>query len=499
MSKTVSRVSRGALLLLGVAAFTQVAHAQSAGPKDRTRQGNAAPLSESYPEEAVGDGVTTRGYNQSRWAEDWSALRDPAKRDDPLDALKFVPIDENGDSYLTFSGELRARMNHTTNPNLREAESQRQDILRAVGGVDLHVGKHFRAYGELAHASLNGENLGTPGANLQNDLTIQQAFVDVMAEVEGVDLGVRYGRQTFADGPNLMVVPRDNNTIFFTYNGVRAWARSKSFRVDVFDYRPTRYGFEGLSDDVDESTQRFSGVSTGIVLPKSLFGDSQLYLDPFVWRLRDDEAAWGGVTAREVRNYYGVHFWGDVGPLEIDWTVNHQNGRFDNRDVSAWQVFAAQTYRLGEGRSAPRVGIHADFATGGGSYDGGTLRTALAPFGNNIYYSYQLYATPTNFIGVAPNFSFQPIPKVRTTLEYQASWRQTSSDAVYRANGSAFAGTQNVADRKIADTLRAQLVWTINPRLSFTGRYEHLIAGPSLKQAGYRSSDFVAGWLSFRF
>jgi hypothetical protein len=39
----------------------------------------------------------------------------------------------------------------------------------------------------------------------------------------------------------------------------------------------------------------------------------------------------------------------------------------------------------------------------------------------------------------------------------------------------------------------------VTPRVSFTGRYEHLAAGPALKDAGYKSSDFLAGWISLRF
>ncbi|MET0241607.1 MAG: hypothetical protein ABW184_17070, partial [Sphingobium sp.] len=35
---------------------------------------------EPYPAAAAGDGATTRGYNLSRWAEDWRVMRDPAKR-----------------------------------------------------------------------------------------------------------------------------------------------------------------------------------------------------------------------------------------------------------------------------------------------------------------------------------------------------------------------------------------------------------------------------------
>ncbi len=390
-------------------------------------------------------------------------------------------------------------MNQTTNPNLRETEAQRQDINRIVGGVDLHLGEHVRVYGELAHGGLDGVNKGNVLPTLRNDLVVQQSFFDVTGQVGGVDLGVRYGRQTFADGPNLMVVPRDNNTIFFVFNGVRAWARGKTLRTDIFDFHTTALGTGGIGDDNVDKARRFSGVSTGIVLPRTLFGGSKLYLDPFVWRLRNRAAVWGTTTRREERNFYGLHLYGDAGPINLDWTLNHQGGHYDSREISAWQLFAAQTYRLGKDKTAPRIGFHADYASGGGAFGTGKLRTALAPFGNNVYYSYQLFATPTNFMGVAPNVSFTPLKGVRATLEYQMSWRDDVRDAVYRANGTAFAGTQNVTARKIADTARAQIVWSITPRLSFTGRYEHLEAGPALTRAGYKDSDFLAGWFSFRF
>ena len=489
-------------------AFSSAAMAQAeappsrqanAGAKDVSSTAEASPIAESYPNAAIGDGVTAGGYNQSRWAEDWSKLRDPAKRKDIIDQLKFISIAGDGDVYLTLSGEARLRVNHTTNPNLRDSEAQRQDILRLFGGADLHVGEHLRFYGEVAHGTLEGENLGNVLPNLRNKLAVQQAFVDLTGTVADVDVGVRYGRQTFADGPNLMVVPRDNNTLYFGFNGFRAWARTAGVRADVFDFKPTAYGTQGTRDDDAESARRFSGISTGVVLPDTLLGGSKLYLDPFLWRLRNRNAVWGTDNAREVRNFYGLHFWGDAGPVNLDWTVNYQGGSYDNRSIKAWLILLAQTYKLGKGRNAPRVGFHADYASGGGAYGNGTLRTALAPFGNNIYYSYQLFATPTNLIAVAPNVSFTVLDKLRLTAEYQLSWRDSQNDAVYRANGSAFAGTQNVSGSKIADTIRFQAVYPISSRLSFTGRYEHLIAGSSLTRAGYKNSDFLAGWLSYRF
>lgn len=488
----------GATALLTLATAVQAQTSVAPTESGQTRN-PAMPTVTSYPSAAAGDGATTNGFNLSRWAEDWRVMRDPAKRDDVLDRLKFLPLDGDGDVYLTLSGELRLRVNHTTNPNLREVRAQRQDINRIVGGADLHVGPHFRAFAEIAHGGISGVELGAPAATLRNDLVLQQAFVEGNAEIEGVAVGVRYGRQEFTDGPNLLVSQRDNNTIRYTLNGVRAWARGSRVRADVFDLKPTQYGDLGTDDDVSDPARRFSGVTLGFAAPTGWFGGSKLYVDPFFWRRRNTVGAWGGRIGPATRYFAGVHAWGDAGPLTIDWTVNHQYGTYINQDIDAWQVFLAQTWRVGKAKTAPRVGFHVDYASGGGGYGDGKLRDAYAPFGNNIYYSYGLFLTPSNLIAVAPNVTVSPFRSVRVTAEYQLTWRDSTTDAVYRANGQPFAGTQLIRDAKIGDVARLQAIWSITPRLSFTGRYEHLAAGPSLTRAGFKSSDFLAGWLSFRF
>ena len=490
----------GATALLTLASAAAAAAQTSVAPSESGQTRDAAtPTVTTYPAAAAGDGATTNGFNLSRWAEDWSSYRDPAKRDDILDRLKFLPLDSDGDVYLTLSGEARLRVNHTTNPNLRDSRAQRQDINRIVGGADLHVGPHFRAFAEIAHGGIAGVELGAPAATLRNDLVLQQAFVEGNVEVDGVALGARYGRQEFTDGPNLLVSQRDNNTIRYTLNGIRAWARGSRVRVDLFDLKPTQYGDLGTDDDISDPARRFSGVTFGYAVPTTWLGGSKLYVDPFFWRRRNTVGAWGGRIGPATRYYAGTHIYGDAGRVTVDWTINHQSGHYINQDIDAWQLLFAQTYRLGKSKTAPRAGIHLDYASGGGGYGDGKLRDAYAPFGNNIYYSYGLFLTPSNLIAVAPNFTFSPVKTVRVTAEYQLAWRDSVTDAVYRANGQPFAGTQRVGDAKIGDVMRLQAVWSISPRLSFTGRYEHLAAGPSLSKAGFKSSDFMAGWLSFRF
>jgi len=459
----------------------------------------AATTSPSYPVSANGDGAMTGGYNYSRWAEDWSALRDPAKRKDGVDRLKFIPLDSAGDIYVTLSGEARVRSNETTNPNLVNTEAMRQDFLRLVGGADLHLGKHFRVYGEILHGGLSGINLGTVSGTQRNGLVVLQAFAEASDRIQDVDVGVRYGRQEFVDGPNLITSQRDNNNIHITFNGFRGWARGATRRIDVFDFRPTAYGTHDTDDDYSDSTKRFSGVSAGFVLPSKLLGGAKLTFDPFYWRLRDATNSWGGRVGLTKRTYVGARLAGDIGRVAIDWSINHQGGSFRDQQIDAWQAMFSQNYRLGRNAAAPRIGFHADYASGGGSNGTGKLRDAYTPYGNNIYYSYQLYETPTNLITLAPTFTFAPVKPVRVALEYQWAWRADVNDLIYRANGTNFPGTQNFHARKQAEVARAQAVWTVSRRLSVTGRYEHLQAGPALTLAGYHNSDFLSGWISYRF
>jgi Alginate export len=348
MIRTIGALGATTLLMLGAQAAAQRVPPSEAG----ATRNPATPTVTSYPQAAAGDGATSNGYNLSRWAEDWSALRDPARRRDWIDRLKFLPLDDDGDVYVTLSGEARARVNHTTNPNLRESRAQRQDIRRLVVGADVHVGPHLRGFVEVAHGGISGVALGVPAATLRNDLVMQQAFAEVDATVAGADVGVRYGRQEFTDGPNLLVSQRDNNTIRYTLNGWRAWARTSKARIDLFDLKPTQYGDLGADDDVIDPARRFSGMTLGLVVPKTWLGGSKLYFDPFLWRRRNAVGAWGGRIGPAKRYYAGARLWGDVGRWTIDWSANHQWGYYIDQDIDAWQVLMAQTYRLGRRRRA---------------------------------------------------------------------------------------------------------------------------------------------------
>ena len=52
---------------------------------------------------------------QLRYDENYAYLRDPANGSDYLDPIKFVPLNNEGDSYLTLGGEIRERYEYYQN------------------------------------------------------------------------------------------------------------------------------------------------------------------------------------------------------------------------------------------------------------------------------------------------------------------------------------------------------------------------------------------------
>ncbi|WP_299110509.1 alginate export family protein [uncultured Bradyrhizobium sp.] len=470
---------------------------RSTPPSEATEQrAPANPSVRTYPRQADGHGIMLGGYNASRWAEDWRVMRDPKKRKDILDRLKYIPIDDQGKIYITLSGEVRYRINDYSEPNLVKSGYRLEEQTRLVGGADVHIGP-VRFYGELGHGGLSGYNYGVAPAKSRDALIAQQFFGEISGTIGNFGLGVRYGRQEFTDGPSNLVSQKDNNTIHTSVQGLRAWGQTGDVRADIFDFKQVTLGTQGLSDDVADDKTRFSGATFGLVLANS--ATRKVFLDPFAWRERNDSLKWGRVTGREVRNYYGARLWGSLDRLTLDWTVDHQSGTFAGHDISAWNAFIAQTYVIDPKHWKPKVGIHFDFGEGGGSYGSGTLHVAKAPFAGTIAYSYQGALNFTNLFQASPNLTVSPFKKLDLTTEYQHSWRVSPHDAIYRGAGTPYTGSETLPGNNVGDAIRLQATLKVTRRLSIVGRYEYFMPGPILDRLGYVDSHYLASWVSYRF
>jgi hypothetical protein len=466
-----------------------------ASPAPATTAAPKPAASTGYPIEAQGWGPKQGKTWQARWMDDFTYLRDRSKRKDFYDPIKYIPLNDDGSVYLSLSGELRFRNNTFTHPGMvPTADTQIQWLRRVFGGADLHVGEHFRVYAELAHGQIDGVNEGNP-ASQHNEAYLQQGFFDITGDINGVEAGFRAGRQLFIDGPTQLQAARDNTNLFRPMNGFRGWLIGDDKRLDVYEFRWPVDGPGGLGDDKIDYGRRFRGVTAGFKLPVG-----KLYLDPFWYSSRVDEQRWGRTTARDERDFWGVRFYGTYGNLTTESYVSSQRGSYGDRKVRAWSGGTSNRWSLSKEGWKPSLGFHADVASGGGgAFNGGTIKGASFLHSNVLYFDWSSFFGATNLINAAPQFVFQPLPKVNVTTEWEALWRYSENDAVYNGQGAAYARTQLPDGKYIGNLARINVTYAYDDHLSFVWRAEQFTAGDMMKEAGYGDSTFMAAWVNYRF
>src|SRR5262245_47187995 len=80
-----------------------------------------------------------------RYDQDYSYLADPNARSGAWwEPLKYIPLNETGDVYLTLGAEARLRHEHYSNNNWGQEPAPDDGYLwyRVLPSVDLHLGPH---------------------------------------------------------------------------------------------------------------------------------------------------------------------------------------------------------------------------------------------------------------------------------------------------------------------------------------------------------------------
>ena len=130
--------------------------------------------------ESAGFGPVGR-YGVAPWAEDWSYLRDPKLRNDPLDILKFIPLNDQKTIWLSFSGETRLRNWYEEHPGLGASghPGSGRFTARNLYGADLHLGSHIRLFGQLINGDAAGWNGYGYGTTYRKKLDAKQAIIEI--------------------------------------------------------------------------------------------------------------------------------------------------------------------------------------------------------------------------------------------------------------------------------------------------------------------------------
>jgi len=106
-------------------------------------------------------------YKLLRYDEDYSSLRDPLKRTDLWDPLKFIPLNKTGDAFLSLGGEFRFRYEWIQNLNWGAGIEDEDGyfLQRHLLHSDLHLKNMARLFLQLETSLVYGRTGGPLGTH----------------------------------------------------------------------------------------------------------------------------------------------------------------------------------------------------------------------------------------------------------------------------------------------------------------------------------------------
>jgi len=163
------------------------------------------------------EGSNLQSYKLLRYDEDYSDLKDPSRRTDPLDFLKYIPLGGRDGAFLSLGGTARPRYESYHNPGFGLGPASNDDFLqRYLLHGDLHLGPNLRFFGQLESGFESGR-IGGPRPEVDlNRFDAHQGFVDLAWRWGAEDansLTLRPGRQEMSYGSGRLIDVREGSNL----------------------------------------------------------------------------------------------------------------------------------------------------------------------------------------------------------------------------------------------------------------------------------------------
>jgi Alginate export len=444
-------------------------------------------------------------YRDLRFDEDWSVLRgaDLHGPGHAWDRLKFVPLDESGEVWLTFAGQVRERQEDFQQFQFGASTPSTSDaylLSRIRLSADLHVTKSFRVFAEgksslATHRSLTGGS----NASFVDDIDLQNAFVDVAVPLpnkwrSGSSVTLRAGRQELLFGAQRLVGPSDYTNVRRTFQGFSAIAETHGWRVEPFWAQlvvvETHAFDEGTPDRTLYGAYATRAIAHGAV-----------NVDAYWLGAHNASMTFNGTSGSERRETFGGRVWcdNDPGRIDFDLEVAGQLGRVGGQDVRASMVSANGGYTF-DTRLTPRVFATMDFASGDGT-PGGKVGTF-----NQLYPTNHTFLGNTDYVGrqniVSPSIGIavKPVSALNVSVIQYGFWRASVHDALYDSSGAVLRSGTSTDARAIGAETDVVATYQFDRHLLGYVSYNHFHPGAFVRDTGpARGSDYWYAAMQFTF
>jgi hypothetical protein len=408
------------------------------------------------------------------------------------DRLRFLPLTEDGETYLTLGGETRLRVDSFDAPRfgVGGAQADVYGLGRALFSADLHLGSRLRVYGELGlHRDIGKKD--PPATSDRDGLDAQVAFVDLTPDAAR-RWRLRLGRQEVSLNPTQRFVSvREGPNIRQSFDGLRVTRQTPGLRLEAFYLRPIVIQ-TGAFDDSRNEDQRFYGVYASRPLSKAVT------LDLYAIALERDGVRFGATRGDERRTSLGARLAGKRGAIDYEAEGMVQGGRFAGRDIRAWGGSLGGGYTLARTWS-PRLGLRLDAGSGDGDASDGKLETFNPLFPKGAYFNETGLTSWSNLLAVRPSLGLTPRRDVSLEISYLIRRRQTGDDAIYLQPSTPLAPVGADRSRAVGDAAQLDATWQVNRNLKLQAQLVHQSAGDAIQAVNGRAVDFGMLIAQFRF
>ncbi len=437
------------------------------------------------------------GFKPLRQDEDWRAWCDPALRSDPLDRLKCLELGAAG--RLALGGEIRQRYEYTHNPLWGDDPQDDAGVYlqRYLLQGDLRAGANLRLFGQLYSALATGRAGPTSPVD-ENQLDVQQAFVELSGELAGAGTGLlRAGRQELRYGSGRLVDVREGPNVRRKFDGGLGRWVAGDWRLDLVAARPADDEEGVLDDGTDGSQALWGGYLVGTAPGWLPFGSS---LDLYYLGYRNDDSSYEQGTAAETRHTAGARFWGQQAGWDWNWELIGQAGAFGHGDIRAWSAASDTGYTWRAAALTPRLGLSANIASGDENPDDADLQTFNPLFPRGSYFSEVALLGPRNFYNLHPFLTLNPTDRIAITTDVDFFWRLQTEDGIYSPSGQLLRSGAGSDARYVGTEISLNASWQVTDRLALTGVYAHFFPGRFVEETGSsKDIDYVELTLKLQF
>lgn len=421
--------------------------------------------------------------------EDYSYLRAAGPRTG-ADAVRFIPLDRDGERYLSLGGEARVRVDANDAPRFG-VTGERADtfaLARFLISADLHLGEAVRVYGELGlHRDLGKKD--APAPSDRNAADAQLAFLDVRP---GARWRLRGGRQELMLSPTQrFIAVREGPNIRQAFDGVRVTRATPTLKLDAFYLRPVTIE-PGAFNDQTNTKQRFYGVyASGQAAPG-------VNLDLYALGLDRDDVRFGAQLGDEHRVSAGARVAGANGAIDYEAEAMVQGGRFAGRKIRAWGGSLGAGYTFAHPWK-PRLGLRLDAGSGDSNPADDRLETFNPLFPRGAYFNEAGLTSWSNLRASRASLGFSPAKGLALEVSYTQRDRATADDAIYLQPMQALAASAPHSAKAVSDTLQLDASFQATRNIRLQAQIARQDAGAAVKAAGGRDTDFAMLILQYRF